>query len=110
MSQSNYRRARSPRQTRAMLRVAHLLLAGVSGFALYSPTVSDSLQRVLLGYGVFPALTLTGLWIWQQARVRRLSTAVSRRLSGERGGQRSGHAVRPAGADGAAVALTDGRG
>jgi hypothetical protein len=72
MSNTPARRRGSARQTRAALRAVHLALGTIMGFVIYSPTVSDELLRAVFAFGVFPALTVTGMLLWQQAKVRRL--------------------------------------
>ena len=71
MSTTISRRSVAPGQTRAVLRAVHLVLGTVAGFAVYAP-VPDRVGRQLLALVVFPGLTVTGMWIWQQAKVRRL--------------------------------------
>jgi hypothetical protein len=82
MSTTAPRRGSSARQLRNNLRWTHLALGGVSAFVLYVPLVSDELARFVLGFVVFPLLSLTGLWIWQQTNVRRMTARVSSRLRG----------------------------
>ncbi|WP_188316539.1 hypothetical protein [Solihabitans fulvus] len=66
-------RAGSPRRVRLLLRTVHLLLAGLTGYALYARHgMSDASARDLLGFVVFPLLIVTGVAMWQQARVRRM--------------------------------------
>lgn len=62
----------TPRSQRTLLRVLHLVLGACVGAVIYLPPTWVELLRLALGIVVVPALALTGLLMWQQARVRRL--------------------------------------
>ena len=98
MSPTVQRRAGSARQLRNNLRWTHLALGGASAFVLYVPLVSDQAARIVLGFVVFPLLSITGLWIWQQANVRRFTARVSARLRGSAAGGKE-PAPQPEGAE-----------
>lgn len=67
------------RQQRNVLRVVHLVLAAVLGVYLYSPLGDVSVVRLSLQVVVFPLFVISGVWMWQQARVRRLLSGAGRR-------------------------------
>ncbi len=59
-----------PGKQRKLIRVFHLIAAGLTGFYVYAPI--NGTDRLMGKVIVFPALVVTGSWMWQQARVRRL--------------------------------------
>lgn len=70
-SESGGSARRSPARQRRLLRLVHLAGAGVVGTVVYAPDpVADAL-RPWAQVVVVPALTLTGVALWQQARLRR---------------------------------------
>jgi hypothetical protein len=71
--------------TRTVLRWTHLLAGWLIGVFIYTPAHNDE-TFVLLMQAV---VVLTGLWMWQQARIRRLylRSRVSDRLGPETGKQ-----------------------
>ena len=60
-------------QVRARLRVAHLILGSILGGYPYLPatTPGHGILRWALMIVVVPILTVSGLWLWKQAVVRR---------------------------------------
>lgn len=62
----------SEKGLRNILRVIHLVAGVVLGNFLYSPFGSDPTFRMLMQIVIFPLLVLTGLWLWQMPRIRRL--------------------------------------
>jgi hypothetical protein len=63
----------SPRRQRSALRATHLAVGLLLGTSVYLPVhyeVAEWLRLFLAVLGV-PLVTLTGVWMWQQARVRR---------------------------------------
>ena len=67
--------------TRAILRWTHVLVGFLIGVFVYTPA-RDSGTFVLLTQAIVaPVVTLTGLWVRQQARFRRLYRHPSSRVS-----------------------------
>jgi len=62
----------SPKHLRTVQRFVHLGGAVLLGTYLYSPWGEASLFTDLIRLVVMPILTLSGLAMWQQARLRRL--------------------------------------
>lgn len=60
-----------PRRQRAAARAVHLVAAFALGAFVYAPAEYVEPVRLLLQVVVVPAATLTGLFLWQQAAVRR---------------------------------------
>lgn len=58
--------------TRTVLRWTHLLVGFLIGVYVYTPARNDEAFVLFMQAAVFPGVTLTGLWMWQQARIRRL--------------------------------------
>lgn len=67
--------------TRRAVRWLHILGAMVLGTYLYAPWSAEPVFRALVLFGVFPAIGLSGIWLWQGARIGRL-------LGGRRSRQR----------------------
>jgi hypothetical protein len=71
-------RARPTRRTgaaarqRTWSRIVHLGSAGVLGTYIYAPAAIAEPLHVSLEFGVVPAITLTGLFLWKQAQIRGL--------------------------------------
>ena len=55
-----------------ILRWTHILVGFLIGVFVYTPTRDNETFVLLMQAGVVPAVALTGLWMWQQARIRRL--------------------------------------
>ncbi len=77
---------------RTVLRWTHLLVGWLIGVFVYTPMREDEAFVLLMQVVFVPAVVLTGVWMWQQARIRRLY----RRL---RQGWRRGAANESAGSD-----------
>ena len=60
-----------PVHLRAILRWAHIGEAAFLAVYLYSPLRADPVWTGIAQYVVFPMAGLSGLWMWQQARVAR---------------------------------------
>lgn len=58
--------------TRTILRWTHVLVGFLIGVFVYTPAHDNEAFVLLMQAAVVPAVTLTGLWMWQQARIRRL--------------------------------------
>jgi len=69
---------------RTIVRWIHLSAAALIGVSVYSPWASDPVFASVLKFAVFPLLGLTGLVLWQQARLRRLSDASRSAAAGKR--------------------------
>lgn len=58
------------RNTRKLLRIAHLFSAVLLRTYIYSPWFDNSIFRLFTLYIVFPfGFVLTGLWMWQMPRI-----------------------------------------
>ena len=62
-----------PRTQRTVSRVLHLLAAAALGAFVYAPADLVEPARLVLQVLVVPAATVTGLFLWQQARWQRWS-------------------------------------
>ena len=60
---------------RTIVRWIHLSAAALIGVSVYSPWAGDPVFAAALKFAVFPLLGLSGLVLWQQARLRRLGDA-----------------------------------
>ena len=58
--------------TRTVLRWTHLPTGFLIGVFVYTPAHDNETFVLLMQTAVVPAVTLIGLWMWQQARIRRL--------------------------------------
>jgi hypothetical protein len=57
---------------RRLIRALHILAAALLGTYLYAPLTDAQWLLSGLQYGVFPALALSGLAMWQHGRLHRL--------------------------------------
>lgn len=62
-------------QQRKLLRYLHLVVGGLIGTYIYSPWGSDPTFALVVKVGILPVLGMSGLLMWQQARLRKLLTA-----------------------------------
>lgn len=62
----------SNRNLRVVLRWIHLIGAGAIGTFVYSPYGDDPIFRAAMQFIVIPVLSLTGIALWQQARLNKL--------------------------------------
>jgi hypothetical protein len=53
------------------VRLLHIAAACALGTYLYSPLIDATWAARVLQLGVFPAMAVSGLVMWQQARLRR---------------------------------------
>lgn len=60
------------KKQRMVLRLIHLGISLVLGLYVYAPPEETGDLRAICQWILFPALTITGLWMWQQRRVNRL--------------------------------------
>lgn len=58
--------------TRTVLRCTHLLVGWLIGVFVYTPMREEETFVLLMQVVFIPAVVVTGLWMWQQARIRRL--------------------------------------
>ena len=57
---------------RATFRYTHLIVAVLLGAYIYSPTLNASaVYQALMQFGVFPVIALSGVAMWQQARLKK---------------------------------------
>jgi hypothetical protein len=66
----------SSKQLRLILRYTHLAAGTLIGLFVYSPLGDVPAFELLVQIALIPVVMLTGIWIWQQARVRRLFARV----------------------------------
>ena len=57
---------------RTVLRWVHLVVGWLIGVFVYTPAREDETFVLLMQVVFVPVVVLTGVWIWQQARIRRL--------------------------------------
>ena len=65
------------RQLRTQLRWIHILASALLGMFLYSPWRSSQTLAIAISCAVFPILTLTGVWMWQGAKIKKWLTKSS---------------------------------
>lgn len=68
------RTTRSPGKQRVAARSFHLAAAALLGTFVYAPADFAEPLRMLLQFVLVPGATLTGLFLWKQAAIRRLLT------------------------------------
>jgi thiosulfate reductase cytochrome b subunit len=66
----------SNKHLRLVLRYTHLAAGILIILFVYSPLGDVSAFELLVQLALIPVVVLTGIWIWQQARVRRLFARV----------------------------------
>lgn len=62
----------SNRQLRVVLRWVHIVGGALIATFVYAPWGASPLFLALMRWGVIPVLILTGLLLWQQARLTKL--------------------------------------
>ena len=60
-------------QQRVVMRWIHLSFSLLLGAFVYSPLAQNELFTALIRGIVFPAMTLSGVFMWQQGRIRKLA-------------------------------------
>ena len=75
----------SGKQQRTILRYSHLLAGMLNVFFIYTPLGEVREFELLVQIILVPVIILTGVWMWQQARVRRLIAKGSRQGEGQEG-------------------------
>lgn len=58
----------APMKQRSLLRTLHLVGSGLIGWALYG---SSAVGMSLAQWVAFPALALSGVWMWKQGAISR---------------------------------------
>ena len=62
----------SGKQQRTVLRYSHLLVGMLNAFFIYTPLGDVRAFELLVQIILVPVIIITGVWMWQQARVRKL--------------------------------------
>jgi hypothetical protein len=62
----------SGKQQRSLLRYSHLLAGMLNVFFIYTPLGDVWAFQLLVQIILVPVILITGVWMWQQARVRKL--------------------------------------
>ncbi|NJR57483.1 MAG: hypothetical protein HC769_00660 [Cyanobacteria bacterium CRU_2_1] len=57
---------------RVWSRLLHLVASAALGIFIYSPWRSNPTFDLVMSYGVFPFLALTGVWMWQAPRLKKV--------------------------------------
>ena len=84
----------SGKQQRTILRYTHLLAGMLNVFFIYTPLGDVREFELLVQIGLVPVIIITGIWMWQQARVRKLLAKGSRRGEGQEVVQNSSELVK----------------
>jgi hypothetical protein len=61
----------SGKQQRTILRYSHLLAGMLNVFFIYTPLGDVWAFQLLVQIILVPVIIITGVWMWQQARVRK---------------------------------------
>ena len=61
-------------QLRKQLRLIHILASAILGMFIYSPWRNHQTVLLAMSFAVFPIVALTGLLMWQGARLKKLLT------------------------------------
>jgi hypothetical protein len=69
----------SGKQQRTILRYGHLLAGTLNVFFIYTPLGDVRAFQLLVQIILVPVIVITGVWMWQQARVRKLIIKGGRR-------------------------------
>ena len=59
---------------RKQLRLIHILASAILGMFIYSPWRNNQTLFLAMGFAIFPIVALTGLWMWQGARLKKWLT------------------------------------
>ena len=70
------------RNLRTILRWFHSVAGAMIAIMIYSPLGDNDAFVLLVQIAVLPIVILTGFWMWQQARVRRLLRGFSTARTG----------------------------
>jgi hypothetical protein len=74
----------SGKQQRTILRYSHLLAGMLNVFFIYTPLGDVWAFQLLVQIILVPVIIITGVWMWQQARVRKLIAKRLRQGGGPR--------------------------
>ena len=74
----------SGKQQRTILRYSHLLTGMLNVFFIYTPLGDVWAFQLLVQIILVPVIIITGVWMWQQARVRKRITKGLRQGGGPR--------------------------
>ena len=80
----------SGKQQRTILRYSHLVAGMLNVFFIYTPLGDVSAFQLLVQIILVPVIIITGVWMWQQARVRKRIAKGSRQ-----GGQKGLNSEKP---------------
>ncbi len=75
----------SGKQQRTILRYSHLVAGMLNVFFIYTPLGDVSAFQLLVQIILVPVIIITGVWMWQQARVRKLIAKRLRQGEGQEG-------------------------
>ena len=73
----------SGKQQRTILRYSHLLAGMLNVFFIYTPLGDVWAFQLLVRIILVPVIIITGVWMWQQAKVRKLVTQGLRQGEGQ---------------------------
>lgn len=62
---------KSNKRLRNQLRLIHIFASFILGIFFYSPWRNSQTFLLAMSFAIFPILTLTGLWMWQGARIQK---------------------------------------
>ncbi len=71
-------RSNRPQRRRSAARAIHLIAAAMLGAFVYAPAEFIEPLRLVLQLVVIPAATITGVYIWKQAAIRRMLNGLDR--------------------------------
>ena len=69
----------SNKNLRRVIRLIHLIAASSLGLYFYSPIAGDPTLGFMLRYVMIPMIVLTGIALWQQARLNKLLNGSTRK-------------------------------
>jgi hypothetical protein len=69
----------SNKNLRRVIRLIHLIAAASLGLYLYSPIAGDPTLGVIVRFVMIPIIVLTGIALWQQARLNKLINGSTRK-------------------------------
>jgi hypothetical protein len=75
----------SGKQQRTILRYSHLLAGLLNVLFIYTPLGDVWAFQLLVQIILVPVIIMTGVWMWQQARVRKLMAKGSRQEEDQEG-------------------------
>ena len=69
----------SNKNLRRLIRLIHLIGAASLGMYFYSPIAGDPTLGSIIRFGMIPIIVLTGIALWQQARLNKLLNGNTRK-------------------------------